>query len=422
MKKFGDINLSSILLPRNDKESDMKVLVVGLCPYLITSRSKINSLVLQLLYAQGHQVSGAVWGHDKNYFLPENDGKFYYRFANAGTEHKIPLNPFDRDGKESVSLYEFINALSPDVVVTVGDYNDFLYMKAIKHFGKDFKWLFVLTNYISPINEESTELLDHVDGVLCSSEFGYRTIREFCSTDLIGYEYVGANRGSFYLQDIEHDKFRIMATGKAHQIDNLPVVMEAVAMVRQKIDVELYIHASLYDPGDYNLEHISLRFDPNKEFIRFPDKYVSLCEGIEPLELATEMNKSDIFVSAPLASATSISVFDALACGCHPIMSDCGSNRNLAELLEEYKDEYCYQDFLVPTSKLMTVGGSYLAVCDPEVLADKISNVHKKREKDKGNRRDLSEFTVEYSRGRFLDKLSKIIVEVKKRNSIICLE
>jgi len=375
-----------------------------------------------MLYAQGHEVSSAAWGHDSNYFIPDDDGHFYYKFDNAGVEHKIPLNPFMRDGKESVSIYEFINVLNPEVVITVGDYNDFLYMKAIKHFGKEFKWLFILTNYISPINEDSTELLQSTDGVLCLSKFGYQTVQEFCPTNLISYEYIGANRGDFYLRDIDHDKFRIMVTGKAHQIDNLPVVMEAVSIIREQLDIELYVHASLYDPGDYNLEQISLRFDPKKEFIKFPEKYVSLYEGIESSEFAIEMSKSDIFISVPLASATSISVFDALACGCYPIMSDCGSNRNLANLLEEYKDEYCSQDFLVPTNKLMTSGGSYLAVCGPGDLADKILNVYEKCKKNKGNRIDLSEFTVKYHRGRFLDKLSKIVLEVKKRNSIICLE
>lgn len=398
----------------------MKVLVVGLCPYLVTSRSKVMAVVMKYLYISGYQVAGAVWGHDETYFLPADDGKFYYEFD----EHQIPITPFARDSKESISIYEIIKILKPELVITVGDYNDYLYMKAVRHFGSDFKWLFLLMNYSSPVNEEAMDLLEDVDGVLCSSEFGLKSIQHFCPTEICDFEYLGANRGNFYLrEDLSRgDRFRVMASGKPSQVDNLPMVMEAVALARESVDMELYLHTSLYDPGDYNLGQISARFDPKKEFIKFPEKYVSLRDEMDADELALEMNRSDVFVSVPLVSASSMSVFDAISCGCYPLMSDCGSNRNVANLLEEYSEGYKTKDSLVPSTKLMTTGGTYLYICSPEDLAEKLLNLYKKYEIDEGGRKGLSEFTLEHSRGNYLDKLSKMLAEVRKRNSIICLE
>ena len=381
----------------------------------MTSRSKVMAVVMKYLYASGHQVAGAVWCHDKNYFIPDDDGKFHYEFDG----HKIPITPFEKKKEQNV-IYEITKSLQPDMVVTIGDYNDFWYMKAVKYYGEDFKWLFLLMNYSAPINESSMEQLDGVDGVLCSSEFGYASIQDFCPTKIRGYEYLGANRGNFYVrEEAKGGRFRVMASGKPSQIDNLPTVMEAVALARESVDMELYLHASLYDPGDYSLEQISDRFDPKKEFIIFPEKCVSIRDEMDADELATEMNRSDVFVSVPLVSASSMSVFDALACGCYPLMSDCGSNRNVADLLEEYSGEYQAEDFLVSSSKLMTTGGVYLYVCSPEDLAAKILNLHKNWEIDKGKRKELAEFTLEHNRGHYLEKLSKVLTEVEERNSII---
>lgn len=402
----------------------MKVLVIGLCPYLVTSRSKTMAVTMKYLYANGYQVAGAVWGHDETYFLPAEDGNLYYEFDG----HKIPITSFSRDGKEAMVIYEIMKALKPDLVVTVGDYNDFSYMKAIKQLGENFKWLFLLMNYSAPIDEHSTELLDNVDGVLCSSEFGQKSIQDFCPTEICDFEYLGANRGNFYLRDEvdREDKFRIMASGKPSQVDNLPTIMEAVALVRSSFgeidDIELYLHTSLYDPGDYNLEQISTRFDPKKEFIKFPEKYVSLRDEMDTDELAIEMNRSDVFVSIPLVSASSMSVFDALACGCYPIMSDCGSNRNVAKLLEEYSRDDQTEDFLVPSAKLMTIGGTYLYICSPQDLALKISNLYENWKINAGEKEKFSQFTLEHNRGHYLDKLSKMLTGVEKRSSKICLE
>ena len=103
----------------------MKILVIGLSPCLITSRSRLTSLMLRYLYLSQHQVGGLVWGHDPNSFPPDENGlhqfEFELKYADGSLQkHKIPLSTFPRgDNKEVVAVYESIKPLRPEVVLTV---------------------------------------------------------------------------------------------------------------------------------------------------------------------------------------------------------------------------------------------------------------------------------------------------------------
>lgn len=405
----------------------MKVLVIGLSPYLLTSRSKVAALVMRYLYVKNFSVAGAAWAHDTSYFIPNESGDLTYEFEIDGYgTHAIPLKAFNRGDREAVEVYEIMENLRPDLVITVGDYGDFAYMKAVKMFyNRPFKWLWLLMNYSYPINEDNRELISNADGVLCTSQFGFDTVRNLYGKELIDIAYVGCNIKTFHLLDkpLDGDRFHVMASGKCHQVDNLPMVIEAVAQARQENPaIDLYVHTNLHDRGDYDLELIKNRFDPESEFIRFPDKCVSLYEGVTDKELADEMGMSDLYISVPLVSATSMTAFDAISCGCFPLLSDCGSNRDLAGILEGFSEEYIAEDFLVPCSKLMSAASSYLYVCDPQELAAKVLAASKRFEKDAGSRPLFEEFTKEYNREGFLGKLSQMIDSVEASNHVVCLE
>lgn len=408
----------------------MKVLVIGLSPYLTTSRSKVAALIMQHLYVNKIKVAGAVWGHDTNYFSPEMSEEsssgptlHVYKFdiPNLG-QHWIPIIPFVRGKNEAIDIYEIIKSMNPDVVITVGDYGDFLYMKDVKNYcEKQFKWLFVLTNYSFPIQEQGKDIINDTDGVLCTSEFSYNAIRDFYKKDNLKFCYIGGNRNSRL--DSNNHKFRMMAIGKPTQVDNLPVIMEAASILyKEHQDIELYLHTSLYDHGDYNLEEIRSRFDPQNQFIVFPDKYVSLTEEVSYTELCQEISRSDIFISIPMVSATSMGVFDALSCGCFPILSNIGSNADLGRLLGIFLDDYKTEDFIIPCINLIAAGGSNLGICDPQALYKKMFWAYRNRKKIRGSRDRLSQFINNYERAGFLSSLHKMVDETIKSDDSLYLE
>ncbi len=404
----------------------MKILTIGLSPFLVTSRSQIHSWILQYLYFSGHEMKAMAWGHDTTYFIPDENEKFFFDFKYEDKKHKIPLVPFHRGSEEAIAVYEVIDQCKPDLVITIGDIEEFLFMRAVKSFcTTPVKWLTIITSYSQPINENNSEILEDADAVLCTSQFCFKEVSKFYTKDLIETQYVGSNHRFFYpSNDTKRDKFRIMACGKSVLSDNLPMIMEVSSRLRAQIpDLELYLHANSHDVEEYDLSLLKDRFDPKDEYIVFPDRYISLLEGLPIDEFANEFRKSSVFVSVPLAAGTSMSIFESIACGCLPIMSNCGSNVELAVAIEKHsKGKIKRNDILVPGITFMTTGETYLSICDPAMLEEKILNVYKKSQRNKGIMNGLSEFTQNYGHDNFMKKVCDMVMSTYESNTTICLE
>ena len=399
----------------------MKIVTIGMSPYNLMANGKLHSWIIEDLRAHGHAVCGLVWAHDNTYFVPDDHGTHFYEVGDC----KVPIIPFQRGtNNEPIVIYEALNAVEPDVVITIGELADAGFMKAIRMFmTKPFKWISVLSNYQYPISGENAELVEYMDAILCTSKASRRAVANF-QGDTDRTKFVGCST-EFQLNRQSHDDhFRFMVNGKNLQADNLAMVMEAASRARQHIPgLELYVHTNVYDQGEYDLSAIKLRFDPHEEFIRLPAKYVSLFDGLSDEELSLELNKSDVFISVPLVSATSLTVFEALACGCFPILSDCGSNTDIAIALEEYfSGKYSRNDFLVRCIQLMTVGETYLNICDPEQLEKKMIWTFKNQEKYAGDRKNLSVFSQQHSKRGFLDSLVEVLRQTKTSGEVLCLE
>ncbi len=406
----------------------MNIMTLSISPYALTSEGQLHANILEHLYTHGHAVASIAWAHDTSFFIPEEkeDGtqKYYYEFEHQNKTHKIPLVPFQRNNNDVVTVYEILQKYQPDIVITIGDYNDFFYMKAVKQFYSDLKWLFILNNYSYPINENDTDLINEADGVLCTSQFCYDVVKDLYKKDLIETHYVGCDHSVFNAENRQDhkDKFRIMTSGKNLQIDNIPMVMQAVAEIREDLpDLELYVLANIYDQGDYDLELLRQRFDPNSEFIIFPSKYVSLIDGLSQGEVVQQLNMADLFISIPMVASSSMGMFEAIACGCTPLMSDCGSNQDIARMFEEGHN-YSRSNFLVPCIELMTRRENYLNVADPMKLKEVIRTAYENIKKNKGTKKDLLAFIRNYDRADFLSKVFELIENLNTTNQVVCLE
>lgn len=406
----------------------MKVVTIGLSPFLMASRAKVNSLIIRYLYLTGNSVATLAWGHATDYFVPEEDDSgnksFYYDFEYSGKKHKIPLLPFTRGNKDSIAVYEYMMNLNPDLVITVGDTADFPYMHAVKNFYTgDMKWLGVLLHYNNPISDMHKQTIEDMDGILCSSMFGKRAVENLYTGSTLEVHSVGCNPNVYQYTDRDTSDIRIMACPKVNQSDCGPTIMHAVSELVEENPMTLYMHSNIYDTGEHDFESLRNRFDPQNKFIRFPEKYVSLLEGFSETEMAQEYAKSDIFVSIPMISATSMSVHQAIASGCYPIMSDGGANTELAEELALFLGSgFTKEDFLVPSIQVMAAGDTYLDVCGKDDLKNKLLFAYRKIKKHKGLRKLLSEFTQKHSQGSFLEKVAELAKLVLESNTMMCLE
>lgn len=395
-------------------------MTLGLSPYLLTSRSRINSWILRLMLLTGNKIAGICWGHNKQFFIPDDDGKFYYDFEYEKNKYKIPLEPFERGEKESIHIYETLNSYEPDVLITVGDLGDFTYMHAVKSFfTKTIKWLHVQLGYNYPINENIAEIISDIDGILCISKFSYDNLSKFYKRDLIDYRYAGCNTKFYTLGSAKCDKLTIMSCAKTSQSDCAPTLIEAVSDLKNTIaDIFLYVHANIYDPGDHDLVSLRNRFNPQEDYISFPAEYVSLLEGVGEEKMCELFRQAQIFVSIPMICATSMSVFQALACGCYPLLSDVGTNRDIATNLAKFLGDFQPEDFLIPTIEVMAAGETYLHICGKEAVKSKIIYANEILKKHKGLPQRLSEFTLQYSQSGFLEKvlqMTKTVFATKPR-------
>lgn len=386
----------------------MKILTIGLSPYLTTARGRLHEIVMKNIFLNGHAISSIVWGHDTNYFIPDDNGKHYYSFKENGSEYKIPLNPTNRTAKESIFIYEMISQTKPDLVVLVGDISDFSFVKAVKMFlVNPVKWVGIHSEYSTPINEKKTELLEYFDGILCTCPSAYDRIKEIANVGVLDWSYVGCDDSVFKNYD-NKDEFQIMTTGKNVQTDNLPVVMEVVSQVKKNIpEIKLYVHANVYDQGEYDLNLLKQRFDPNDEFISFPESYVSINEGLSDIEYAKEISKSSLFINPHMVSATSMTILEALSCGTEVLATNCGSNLDISE--------ECSNVNLIDSHKFVANEESYLYICDEKSLFNLITAHMSKKEKIKGKEGALPQiYKQDFFIGKMLNLLNETALEKEK--------
>ncbi len=407
----------------------MKIVTIGISPYILSSNGKLHSKVLKRLLLDGHSVASLVWSHDTSFFFPEeHDGKkkFYYEFTVDGQNAKIPVFPFRRGDQESIVIYEALNQFQPDLIVTIGDVTDFIFMHAVKMFyTPKLQWFMIYTGRSLPIHEDYEDVVRDMDGVLCTNHLCQQEIQKIFSLPSCDMSHVGVDTSVFRTIDPidnTHDKFRIMTYAKNMQVDNAPMLMEVVSRLRQKIpNIELYVHTNILDKGDYDLDRVKQRLDPGDEFIRFPRKCVSYVEGIPERDLVAELNAADVFVSAHMTAATSCGAWEALACGCYPLLSDCGSNRDIEEELIR-EGAIKKEGILLRCIELMTTGEASLNICDPIDMEKKILGVYRDIKKNKGDQSRFSVFTIKYDESQFLQKVSEMSVRISRVNNTLCVE
>ncbi len=398
----------------------MKIMTLGLSPYLCLSDGRIHASVLENLFRSEYPVAAIGTNHDTNYFLPKHDEQgspvYYYEFD----KYQIPLVPFNSVQDHAIGIHEIFKVFNPDMVITIGDFNNFLYMKAVKMFNeKPLQWLAILSNYSYPINEQNVELLDDIDGILCTNRSSFNMFNDLYKKEHIDKAHVGVERTK--INPTRNADFRIISTAKNTQSDNIPMIMEMASELRTEIpELKLHLHTNVYDKGDFDLHLLKARFDPQDEFISFPNKYVSINEAYSEEDFRLELSRSDVFISVASNAPTGMAAVDAIACGCTPLLSNVGSHTEIAEDLAAVSPKFKRDDFLVPCIEIMMRGEIYASFCKSESLREKILNLYGKIKE--GYKTFPQEFIGSYDRNNFLNSVSTMVKAIENSNPTLCVE
>jgi len=383
----------------------MRVVTLGPSPYLLTSSGKIHSWIIQHFYSQCNELAILAHSHDTSFFVPEEveDKTVYcYSFENNGETSKIPIFPYKRGGEspnktESIFIYELLNKLKPDLLITIDSYENTLFMQAVKMFLPDsFKWLAIILNSSLPINENSRSVIDYADAVLCTNEFSYKHLKGFYNGS-IDWNYAGTDMAKFFHIPQKKKDFSIFCSSKNTFKDCPASMMEACKNSLNFIpELKLNLHINANDTGFYNLEILQNRFDLNSEFINFPSSYVSLKDGVSESELNELLNQNHVFLSSSVMSASSISVFEALATGCVPLLSRQGSDEEIMNLLNENFEEKDL--FLFETLPFLTMGEKNIYMPMIKSLSQKIKQLYELIENEK-KYKDFIKKILKFSKG-----------------------
>jgi hypothetical protein len=410
----------------------MDVLVIGTSPYAMSSAGRLDAWIVEHLHSAGHKVDNLVTHHNTNFFPPEQTmqgPRWYYEFNG----NKVLLFPINKGPQQAVPVYEIIQLLRPKLIITVGDMVDFLFMPTFRQScGFEFKWLAVVCNNVTPMSREFSELIAQPDSMLCTNKFSMDFAKENDFHGPIDLAYSGCDQSKFGLLvqnstcDDSNGRWpKLMTTGTNSQLDAIPSVIEAAALMRDEFpSLELYLHTNLELTGDFEFNDIRRRFDPKLQFIRTPTTFLSAYEGLSAEDYCQKINEMDLFMSLSMLSGTGMSLFESAQCGCMPIMSDCPAHREVAEILErESEGTIQASDVLVDGVGFYARHGIRLIASDPVDVAEKSKSLIRKLVQEKeGNRQVLKEATEKYGREHFVEALSGLVDQVAIAKASVPIE
>ena len=402
----------------------MKIVTLGCSPYLLTSIGKIHSWIIQDLYFQGHEIAILAHSHDTTYFVPEkveDKTVFCYSFD----DHKVPIFPYRKGGTppektEAVAIYELLEVLKPDLVISIDDYSNMIFMQAVKMFLPDeFKWLWVLVNGDLPIQEDSRSVATYADSILCTNQFTFDHLKGFCDKEL-EWHYAGCDLDVFSAQSKKKKDLQIFSSAK-NTFKDCPA--SAIEICKKSLEIcpnlKLNLHTNSGDNGFYDLSVLQGRFDSNDEFLRMPDEYVSIKDGYSAEKMNSLLSENHIFLSTSVASGASIGLFEALAAGCLPLINNQGCDREIIKKLE--KEIKMEGFFLVNGVNFMTSGEKNITIPNGDEFIPKMRNLADliKTKEYEGIQEKILNFSKGYHYLDFVKKVNELINSVMNKKEKI---
>lgn len=332
----------------------MKILTFGSSPYLLTSKSKIHADLLDSLSLQ-NDVSAIVLDHRTDYFLPEEDNKFYY--------NNIEIFPYELGNQEK--LYKIIENIQPDLILTVCDYFEYEELCNIKQIEPNkFKWLAILISNYCPSQSKYRVLLEAPDRRVTTNYYLSKHLS--LSTDL-PCDYICSGYDSDIFTNsyrVENSRFSILSILKNCQNSNLGSLFESLYIVKNqyKVEFDFYLHTNIDDQGDYDIQELISQHHL-EDVVHIPEKYTSVFKGCSDEQIRDLYLSSDVFLDPSLTHTTGMTVLESIACGCVPIFTHDVFN-------------ICFEtdfDLLIPSNSFIGYRHQKVQIMSVEECAKKIS-------------------------------------------------
>jgi glycosyltransferase involved in cell wall biosynthesis len=238
----------------------------------------------------------------------------------GGTKTKLLGVPKANGNNCMFAIYDLIESEKPDVVLTIGDYFDFWYMKAVKEkLDYSFKWVPYLTVEHHEFDKRS-EVYSVADEIIVPSQYGKRIVKERWGVDAHVIPYGIDPRFKPPAQRSLDGPTKFLCVGQNTWRKMLPVMIQAFSKAEAKCDCELYLHTNIHatDPLESSLFDLkSIVAKLGAKNIRFPgdDKYFCIFDSPGDDYMAQAYSQADFLVSSSVCEGYGLPVVEAMACG-----------------------------------------------------------------------------------------------------------
>jgi glycosyltransferase involved in cell wall biosynthesis len=346
------------------------------------------------------------------YFLPSEGRK--HHFVHAGNI-AAQLYPFlGQQGEIASFTYKVMKSVQPQVVVTIGSYEETSFVWHIKSlYPHLFKWVAIITSG-DPINEHYVESLNYADCVVATNNDCYLSARKLLKIKVEIQRY-GADCDIFRPLDIPLEDFCAVKCAKNSQMSNIPAFMMAI----KQAGVYGTLHTNMHDSGDYDLMLLSRRYGLGEQ-LSLPQKYVSVREGITQKNMNELYNYHQVVVDCSTQSPTALSVLEAMATGCVPVGPAYGAVGDVLGLMaREFR-------FVIPHEMYVGTRGEEHAIVSIPGLSAALGELRDKWTSDKewfkSAREDAIRVQKLFSRDLFLSSVNHTIQDVVSSQHTIVVD
>ena len=216
----------------------MKIMTVSDSPTIFTGLARVHRELLNH-FSGRHEIIPCCWHMRDSIEIAEiksgNDVPDRFHEHN-GTKTKLIAVPKANGNNCMFAMYDLIESEKPDIVLTIGDYFDFWYMKAVKEkLDYSFKWIPYLTVEHDEFDKRA-QIYELADKVIVPSLYGQMVLEKKLGIDAEVVPY-GVDQ-KFKPLGIRSDdgptKFICVAQNTWRKM--LPVLMQAFERTEQMCD------------------------------------------------------------------------------------------------------------------------------------------------------------------------------------------
>lgn len=307
----------------------MDILTVSASPYRLESVARIHNFLIKELIDLGFSVESAVWGHDRYYYMPEQEtGE--YRFESRRSCKLYLLQ--DDQQKDVKRIYDLIQSKSPKVILTIGDFNQVRWLSSIKqNYPELFKWVGILPTDLSYFSTKDRDLVDLMDEAIVTNMYAYHLM--CCNTPTnVTYAHPGVDE---YFNNKEFkDSFEdlsIIGVLRNREQDNVAAFVSNLFWLNHDHDISFHAHLHT-DDDEYDIQDF-ISYCNMEDYITVTEKFYSIQEGPSDEWIRELYSNADIIFDTSKSSSTSLSILEAMSCGCIPVGPYTSANLDIVEEL-----------------------------------------------------------------------------------------